>query len=267
MGKETFMKLIADREELKQKFLEVVNYLFERGEMMKAYQVICHAPSIIEEDEEILMLFSSIQGRLKDLAEMQRHGTLKGKFNRTFQDPSNIVNMVKFKKLSEEVQRLGLKRLVDVGCYTGWIGRNLNLLNIAVHGIDIQPVILFYAGIAGAGTLATYEYLPVEKLGFTHPLKYDGAILFDVLEHVFDPKIAIASVEMSVKDGGWLFYNIPHPEAEHQSARFENPDTREHLHSFSNSKLRALFNNRNKFSLEIIQNEEGGFNWWLQYKK
>lgn len=261
------MKLITDKKELKQKFLEVTNYLFERGEMVKAFRMICLAPSLIEEDQEVTELFNTIKFRLQDLAEMQRYGTLQGKFNKGFNDPENIIDMVKFKILTGAIQKYNLKNLVDVGCYSGWVGRNLSLRGIRVHGIDIHPIVLFYAGIAGAGSLATYEYLPVEKLGFTHPLEYNGAVVFDTLEHVFDPEIAIKSIEMSIKDNGWLFYNIPHPEAEHNSPRFENAEEREHLNSFSESKLRKLFNNRKNLTIEKIDNEEGSFNWWVEYQK
>ena len=261
------MKLIEDKDELKQKFLEVVNYLFERGEMVKAFRIICDAPSLIEEEKEVLELQTKIQERLKDLSDMQNKGHVKGKLNKGFEDPKNVVDMVKFKRLKSEVARLELQNLVDVGCYTGWVGRNLSLEDIEVHGIDIQPIILFYAGIASTGSLATFEFLPVEKLGFTHPLTYDGAVVFDTLEHVFDSEIAIKSIEGSVKEGGWLFYNIPHPEAEHQSPRFENAEQREHLHSFSKQRLEELFNGKKNLKVEIITNEEGTINWWVQYEK
>ena len=260
------MKLIADKEELKIKFLEVTNYLFERGEMVKAFRMVCNVPSLIEEDREVIELQNAIQERLTDLAHVQKEGNNKGKLYKGFVDPINIERIVKFQKLQEEVKRLGLKKLVDVGCFTGWIGRNLNLLGIAVHGIDVHPITLFYAGIANAGTLATVEYLPVEKLGFTHPLTYDGAVVFDVLEHVFDAEIAIKSIENSVKKGGWLFYNIPHPEAEHKSTRFENAEEREHLSSFSETRLKKLFENKKSIKIEIITNEEGSINWFIQYQ-
>ena len=260
------MKLISDKEELKQKFLEVVNYLFERGEMLKAFRVINEAPSLIEESKEVLELQNAIRERLTALAHLQNEGNINGKLYKGFVDPFDVEGIVKFQKLQQEVQRLGLKRLVDIGCYTGWIGRNLNLLNVAVHGIDVHPIVLFYAGIASAGTLATFEYLPAEKLGFSHPLTYDGAVVFDVLEHVFDPKIVIKIIEDSVKEDGWLFYNIPHPEAEHTSTRFANPEEREHLHSFSETKLKELFEGRKNLKIEIIDNEEGCKNWWVQYQ-
>ena len=262
----TAVALITSREELKRKFLEIVTYLFKRGEMLKTLRMLYDAPSIIEEDPDILSLITTVKSRLADISEVQRYGTVKGRVYSGFVDPANVVDMVKFKRLSAEVQKLGLKKMVDVGCYTGWIGRNLDLLKVAVHGIDVHPVVMFYASIASSGTLATFEYLPVEKLGFTHPLEYDGAILFDVLEHVFDPVIAIKSAEMSVRDGGWLFYNIPHPEAEHRSPVFHNPADREHLHSFSESKLKELFKDRKNLTIEKIDNEEGSFNWWVQYE-
>ena len=261
------MKLIDNKEELKEKFLEVATYLFERGEMLKAFRYVSNAPSLIEEEKEVLELTIEIKKRLAQISEMTRYGTIEGKFNRGFVDPEEPYKIVKFQRLRERVEKLGLKKLVDVGCHTGWIGRNLNLINVSVHGIDVHPWILIYASLVASGTLTSTEFLSAEKLGFTHPLEYDGAILFDVLEHVFDPEIAIKSAEMSVKGGGWLFYAIPHPQAEHQSPRFPDAKDREHLSSFSETRLKKLFSGRNNLVIEKMDNEEGSFNWWVQYSK
>ena len=108
--------------------------------------------------------------------------------------------------------------------------------------------------------MAKFEYLPVQRLGIAHPKQFDGAILFDVLEHVFDPKLAIDNVNRAVK--GWVFINLPHPQAEDTSN--DRPmEEHEHLHSFSEKKIKELIPNA---KIEVIQNEGGKPNWFISYE-
>jgi len=63
------MKLL-NREELLESFLGVATYLFERGEMIKAYQFINTCPSILEEDEQVLELKTNIRKRLEEINKL-----------------------------------------------------------------------------------------------------------------------------------------------------------------------------------------------------
>ena len=250
---------------LKSSFIEVVDYLQNRGEMMKAYVVLRNAPSMIEANPDIIQRVVDIKARLEDIAEMQNYGTIKGKFNAGFVDPIDKEKVVKYQLLKKFVQDHELKKLVDVGCFSGWVGRGLSSLGISVHGIDIHPVIMQIAAFIASGSLATFEYLSVQKLGFTHPKEYDGAILFDVLEHCFDIEIVIQSYEMAFKDGGWAIINMPSVEGE-QVANLHPLDQHEHLYSFSVNKINDLFGNKNNISIKKVINEGGVPNWWITYQ-
>ena len=250
-----------DRKELLEKFMFVVNYLVNHGEMMKAYMMLRNIPSFVEGDKKI----AELNGRLSILKNLHNHGSADGRINATFIDPESVDDIIKYKLVKEEILKLGLKKVVDVGCYTGWLGRGLSLSGIAVHGIDVHPVVIQLAAFAASGSLATFEYLPVEKLGIAHPKEYEAAILFDVLEHTFDPENVMKSVHNSLVDGGWVFINLPSPEEEHK-ADSHPLDKHEHLYSFSKTKLDKMFGGKKNYELKTISNEEGTTNWFIKYQ-
>lgn len=250
--------------DLTEAFLKVVDHLWSKGEMMKAYIVCCNAPSYIEEQEEVIRLKVSLKKRLKEISEMQNHGTQNGKFNAGFNDPQNPEGIVKYQMLKDFVKLRGLKTLVDVGCFSGWIGRNLSLEGIKVHGIDIHPVIMQISAFAATGTKATFEFLPVQQLGLTHPYEYDGVILFDILEHCFDVDVVIASCEKALMSGGYMIINLPHVEGE-QVAKLHPLQEHEHLYSFSPTKVKELFGHKKNVDIQEVINEQGVVNWWITY--
>ena len=247
---------------MKDEFLKVVKYMAEHGEVIKAYEYLRYPPAILEGQVDDYL--GEVQQQLLDLKEIQDYGTLRGKFNGGFVDPQDVTKLVAFQHLRKLLLEKGCKNVVDVGCYTGWMGRELSKDGIAVHGIDIHPVVIQIAAFYATGTLAKFEYLPVQKLGAKYPKQFDGAILFDVLEHVFDPKLAIANVNRAVK--GWVFINLPHPQGEHDSKANVSVKEHEHLHSFSEDKLEKVFGQLRNYKLELIENEGGNINWFISYE-
>lgn|SRR3990167_4757314 len=238
---------------MKEEFLKVVKYMAEHGELMKALLYLENPPANVDP------YLAEVKQQLADLQEMQEKGSLKGQLNVGFVDP-DISKLIAYKKLKKKLIESGVKKVVDVGCYTGWMGRDLSLEGIAVHGIDIHPVIIWMAALRATGTLATFEYLPVQKLGITHPKEYEAAILFDVLEHCFDPEIVIENVKRAVK--GKIYINLPHPAGE---AHADIPDLKkhEHLYAFNEDALEKLLGPSRNHKLEVIENEGGTINWFI----
>jgi len=252
------------KKQLTKTYLDLVNYMIDHGELMKAYTYLRNIPSYIEDEKEVLNTVGKIQTHLVKLKEFQNHGTVDGKFRGGYIVPDNIEELVAYQYLKKLVVDKGLKYLVDVGCFSGWIGRDLSRYGVKVLGIDVSPVTSLMAQLKSTGTLAKFERLPVQQLGFTHTKQFDGAILFDVLEHVFEPETAIKSVELAVKDGGWVFINLPHPQGEEDSSKHKLGD-HEHLYAFSKTTVEKLFGKKKELKVEIIENEGGHINWFIQY--
>lgn len=255
-----------NREKLKSKFLELVDYLSGHGEMLKSLWYLRNAPALIEEDTDISTRLGQVLTRLEELKSLQNQGTVNGKFNAGFTIPENIEKMVAYQLLKKNIQEKGLKKIVDVGAFSGWMGKDLSTIGVAVHGIDINPVIVQLAAFYSTGSLATHEYLPVQKLGATHPKMFNGAIMFDILEHVFDPQLALKNVKIAVKDGGWVYVNLPHPTGENESQDKCSFGEHEHLYSFSKKEIERLMGKENNFKLEVITNEANQINWFISFQ-
>jgi 2-polyprenyl-3-methyl-5-hydroxy-6-metoxy-1,4-benzoquinol methylase len=257
-----------DKETLLKSFADVVSYLFDSGQILKAYVLLLNAPSIIDEDETIITLFTKVKTKLQTMADLQNHGSTRGNINWSFVDPQDPRDIVKFKLLKEEIETFKLKTLVDIGCYTGWLGRELSLDGVAVHGIDVHPLPLQFASLMSAGTLATFEFLPVTKLSMAHKREYDGAVFFDSLEHVFDPLRALRSAEEAVKLGGWVFISLPYFETEHQVQFEETHDdkTKEHLNSFSQKELTTILGRKKNLLMKLVVNEGQKKSWFIKYQ-
>ncbi len=247
---------------MKDEFLKVVHYLAEHGELFKAYLYLKNPPAILDEDKDILDYSGKVQIQLDKMKQFQDKGSVDGQFNTSFITPPDVTKLVAFQHLRKRLIELKLNNLVDVGCYSGWMGRELSLVGIKAHGIDVHPVVLQIAAFVSSGTLATFEYLPVGKLGHHYPKHFGGAIVFDVLEHTFDPELAVRNINMAVKDGGWVFLNLPHPDGE-ASVNIENLDLHEHLHCFSEKEIKRLMPNA---KIEIINNEGNAVNWFVEYQ-
>mgnify|MGYP001615029500 CR=1 FL=1 len=245
-----------DKKELTTTFMELVKYMAEHGELMKTLLYLENPPALIDTDDYLV----EVKEQLNNLREMQDKGTLGGKLNVGFVDP-DVLKLVAYKKLKEELIQSGVKKIVDVGCYTGWMGRDLSLEGIVVHGIDLHPVIIWMAALRATGTLATFEYLPVQKLGIMHPREFEAAVLFDILEHTFDPEIALESVNRSIKNGGKVYINLPHPEGE-AVANISDLHIHEHLYNLSEKKIKEFIPNA---EIEVIKNEYGTINWFISY--
>lgn len=262
-GGNVLEEYLKDKAGLLDSFLTVASQLINRGELMKAYIVLHNAPAAIEDAEEVLNVLSSVRERLEQLSSFQRYGTWDGKYNAGFVLPDNPKEIPKFKKLVEKMKNKSLKKMVDVGCFSGWVGRELSLEGIAVHGIDIHPVVNQIAAFANSGSFATFEYLTAEKLGVTHLREFDGAIIFDSWEHSFDPEVFIRSVERSVKNEGWVFINVPSVEGE-QEANLHEMGEHEHMYSFTKKNIEKLLSDKNP-EIETIY-ENGVPSWFITYQ-
>ena len=80
--------------------------------------------------------------------------------------------------------------------------------------------------------------------------QYDGALLFEVLEHVTDLRFVIDKVEASVKDGGWIFASVPSGAIEYDMW-VEHPERlREHIREITLDDIYDLFGNKDNLHVQ-----------------
>jgi SAM-dependent methyltransferase len=121
--------------------------------------------------------------------------------------------------------------VLDVGCGNGVVRRQIEAETAwTTDGTDF-PMEALERNIGVRG--ATYRYnVYDERPEFRH--RYDAIILFDVLEHIEDPRRFLKSLGFHLKPGGWLFINVPALEA----LRSPYDDVQGHLRRYTPAMLR-----------------------------
>ncbi|MFL6516321.1 MAG: class I SAM-dependent methyltransferase [Chthoniobacterales bacterium] len=97
------------------------------------------------------------------------------------------------------------RRFCEIGCGNGILQRQLELDGVDVDGIEVSMEALQH-NYSRDGTLYCYDIF--EK----HPSlreKYDGVLLFDVLEHIVDDAAFLRAATFHLKPGGHVLINVP----------------------------------------------------------
>ena len=98
------------------------------------------------------------------------------------------------------------KRILEIGCATGYFSRVLRGLAEQVVSVDINPDFVKEARRTTRGV--RFHVGPAERLAF--PGKdFDTVIFLDVLEHTLDPDKAIAQIHRKMSKGGRLYLSVP----------------------------------------------------------
>lgn len=251
-------------------YLRIVKYLSEHGELLKAYIFLKFAPSYLENEKEVKKLGKEIINQISKQRNVNNYGFWGNEDDRAFncgiKDPDDVYNLPKVKKLIKDLKKYNLWNVVDVGCYSGWLGRRLSVEGIGVFGIDVHPIVIKLAKTMAAGSLAEFGCIPAQKLGVVFPGRFDGAVLFDVFEHVFDPENLILSVEKSLKKNGWVFLTIPDLKEEHKITPVPI-ELNEHLRVFSKERIDKMFGKKKNYSIESMLNEDNCYNWYVKYQR
>ena len=100
------------------------------------------------------------------------------------------------------------KRVLDVGCWTGDLGRSLMTQGCRVTGLEVDPgaaekarSVLDDVVVADLNTSLVSEHFPAGS--------FDVVVLADVLEHLQDPARVLADVASVLAPGGQVVASIP----------------------------------------------------------
>lgn len=96
--------------------------------------------------------------------------------------------------------------VLDVGCSTGYISKGLINRGCIVYGVDLNPNAVAIAQYCGLFA----SVCPVETLTFQDNF-FDVCLIFDVLEHLYNPEDGIKELYRVLKPGGKLIGTVPYP--------------------------------------------------------
>jgi len=154
-----------------------------------------------------------------------------------------------YKRCREITRRAGHSgKMLDVGCSTGVFLEGMERWGWQVQGVEMNSEVAEYARQRFdlqifPGTLEDAHF-PTGN--------FDLVTLWDVLEHVYDPKSTLKEIFRILRPGGWLVMSLPDPdciEAKIFGAYWSGLDMPRHFHVFNRKVLTRLLDETG-FTLE-----------------
>ena len=149
----------------------------------------------------------------------------------------------------------GYAHILDFGCSRGAHAINLHndTGNKRFTCLDIDPLSIEQAQDL-CGKLAKFPSMfefAVETEETPLPArKHDGAMLFEVMEHVLDLGKLVDKVEASVKEGGWVMASVPSGPVEY-TMWMEHPERmREHVREVALDDILDMFGKKRNLNVQ-----------------
>ena len=136
------------------------------------------------------------------------------------------------------------KRVLDVGCATGYIAKKLKEQGCEVTGLDISP-----EAIKEARQVCDQAFVADVQVGLPNEIKkssFDYIVLADVLEHLTEPQNALQNLSPYLKPTGQVLISTPNianyaVRLRLLAGRFDYTESgimdRTHLHFFTHRSL------------------------------
>lgn len=238
-------------------FIQLFGDLFMRGEMLKAEQLLLNCvPLDIVDDPDIAAVKEEAFNRLAELRRWNKEG-------RPYSDAhANLNDYPKFGFAVSKIRKLkGIKRSLDVGCYTGDFVRQLADDGIDAWGVDIHKELIEKLEKDNKRPSVHFRFCQAENLVNLFGEDFELVTAFDVLEHCFDFETAVRAIENVTKKGGTIMINLPRMTLGYKDEAFE------HLRMFSENYLNSFFGDRKKYKMETCQDELGRDTSFITYQK
>ncbi len=134
------------------------------------------------------------------------------------------------------------RKLLEVGCGKGRFLAAARERGFEIRGIEPSPRSFAFASARLGNAVARVGLEDIDNVpGF--PDKYDGVMLWHVLEHLDDPAEVLARLRDKLADGGRLVIGVPNfasYQARFGKADWYHLDPPRHVHHFTPASLRIL---------------------------
>jgi 2-polyprenyl-3-methyl-5-hydroxy-6-metoxy-1,4-benzoquinol methylase len=185
--------------------------------------------------------------RIDEISHLEKYYTEIATDKSKFDYGLNLINIY----LNSQNRSLINQKLLDVGCGDGFFVSHCNMLGIKASGYDISAAVVTMAAKKGLEVFNKLEEINE---------KFDIITMFDVLEHMENPRNELKSLANLLKPNGLIFIETPRKcladfylnILEKLRLAKNNRVSAEHLQLFTNKSLEILID---KIHYKIINFE------------
>ena len=123
--------------------------------------------------------------------------------------PLHLLNPVRLSYISDELQGLFGKTVIDIGCGGGILAESMARTGANVTGLDMAEDSLNVARLHAleAGVDVNYQQATAEQYAAQHSSAFDVVTCMEMLEHVPEPMSVIQACADLAKPGATLFFS------------------------------------------------------------